>query len=172
MILFFRCIFTLFRSGFRSKIGPLDPSTVRFTVLPHDCDLNMHLNAGRFISFMDIARVELLGRMRVLRKALKRGWRPIVGGGVVRYRRSVLPFEKFSIHSRVVGWDDKWFYIEHIVENAKGEVAAVGHFRTLLRKKGGNVAPHELVDLVGLPGIESPALPQFVIDWRDAEDAR
>jgi acyl-CoA thioesterase FadM len=172
MLLFFRCVWTLWWSGFRSKIGPLDSSVVRFRALPHDCDLNRHLNAGRFISFTDIARVELLGRMRVLKPALKRGWRPIVGGMTIRYRRSILPFERFAIRTRLVAWDEKWFYLEHVVETAKGELAAHVIARTLLRHKGGNVHPSELVDLVGAGPIESPAMPEFVEQWRRAEDAR
>ena len=172
MILLFRFLLTILKSRFRSKIGPLDSSVVRFTVLPHDCDLNIHLNAGRFVSFMDIARIELLARMRVLRSVLKKGWRPVVGGLVIRYRRSVQPFERFTIESRVVGWDDKWFYIEHVLNRHDGSMAATAYTRTLLRKSGGTVAPRELIELMGLAGTESPPLPPFVEQWRMAEDLR
>lgn len=172
MILLFRFLWTILKARFRSRIGPLDPSTVHFTVLPHDCDLNIHLNAGRFLSFMDISRVELLARMRVLRPVLKRGWRPVVGGAVIRYRKSVEPFERFSVQSRVVGWDEKWFYIEHVLNRADGSMAAIAHARTLLRKKDGTVHPRELIELMGLTDTASPPLPAFVDDWRRAEDAR
>ncbi len=172
MILLFRFVLTLAKAAFRSKIGPLDSSLVRFTVLPHDCDLNIHLNAGRFLSFMDIARVELLVRMRVLRRVIGRGWRPVVGGVVIRYRRSVEPFERFTIQSRVVGWDDKWFYIEHTLNRNDGSMAAMAYARTLLRKKGGTVHPRELIEMTGLPDAESPPLPSFVEEWRPAEDGR
>lgn len=172
MLLLFRFLFTIFKARFRSRIGPLDESVVRFTALPHDCDLNFHLNAGRFGSFMDIARVELIGRMHILRRLLMRGWRPIVGGILVRYRRSILPFERFTIRSRVIGWNEKWFYIEHIVENNRGETAAVAHARTLLRSKDRNIAPRELIELMGLEGMQSPVLPEFVHLWTRAEDAR
>ncbi len=73
MLLLVRFLFTMFKSRFRSRIGPLEESTVRFTALPHDCDLNFHLNAGRFVSFMDIGRIELIGRMRFMGTMLKRG---------------------------------------------------------------------------------------------------
>lgn len=172
MILFFRFVLTMLKAGFRSKIGPLDPSVVRFTVLPHDCDLNLHLNAGRFLSFMDIARVELLARMRVLRRVLERGWRPVVGGVTIRYRRSVEPFERFTVQSRVVGWDEKWFYIEHNLNRRDGSMAATAYARTLLRKKDGTVQPRELIEMMGLADTDSPPLPAFVEEWRRAEDAR
>jgi acyl-CoA thioesterase FadM len=172
MTLLFRFLWTLLKARFRSRIGPLDPSVVRFTVLPHDCDLNIHLNAGRFLSFMDISRIELLARMRVFQRVIKRGWRPVVGGAVIRYRRSVQPFERFSVQSRVVGWDEKWFYIEHILNRADGSMAAIAYARTLLRKKDGTVQPRELIELMGLGDTRSPVLPAFVEEWRRAEDAR
>lgn len=172
MILLFRFVLTMLMAAFRPKIGPLDSSVVHFTVLPHDCDLNIHLNAGRFLSFMDISRVELLARMRVLRRVLRRGWRPVVGGVVIRYRRSVEPFERFTVQSRVVGWDDKWFYIEHDLNRNDGSLAATAYARTLLRKKDGTVHPRELIEMMGLADTGSPPLPAFVEDWRRAEDAR
>jgi acyl-CoA thioesterase FadM len=172
MVLLVRFLWTIFKARFRSRIGPLDSSVVRFTVLPHDCDLNFHLNAGRFLSFMDISRIELLARMRIFSRVIKRGWRPVVGGAVIRYRRSVLPFERFSVQSRTVGFDEKWFYIEHLLNRADGSMAAIAHTRVLLRKKDGTVPPRELIDLMGLSGLKSPPLPSFVEEWRRAEDAR
>lgn len=171
MLLLFRFLLATILSGFRRRIGPLDESVTRFTVLPTDCDLNIHLNAGRFLSFMDVARMELLGRMRALRPLLRRAWRPVMGGCTVRYRRSILPFERFDIRSRVLGWDQKWFYIEHIVER-NGQFCAVGTVRTLIRSKDGNIAPPEVLELLGEKDRPSPELPEFVRRWRDAEDAR
>lgn len=173
MVLLFRFLWTIFKARFRSRIGPLDSSVVRFTVLPHDCDLNFHLNAGRFLSFMDIARIELIARMRVFRKVIQRGWRPVVGGAVIRYRRSVQPFERFTVQSRTVGWDEKWFYVEHILNRADGSMAATAYTRVLLRKKDGTVPPRDFMELMGLDAnLQSPPLPPFVDDWRRAEDAR
>lgn len=170
MVLLVRFVFVLLRSRFRSRIGPLDQSLVRFTVLPHDCDLNFHLNAGRYVSFMDVARMELLGRMRIFGKVIRKGWRPIMGGCIIRYRRSVMPFERFDVRSRLVAWDEKWFYIEHIVEK-EGQLCAVGHMRAVIRGAAGNVPPREVVALVA-KHLESPPIPDFVAQWRDLEDSR
>ena len=172
MVLLFRFLWTIFKARFRSRIGPLEPSTVRFTVLPHDCDLNFHLNAGRFLSFMDISRIELLARMRIFSRVLRRGWRPVVGGAVIRYRRSVEPFERFTVQSRVVGWDEKWFYVEHILNRADASMAAIAYTRVTLRRKEGTVPPRELIEMMGLGDMIPPSLPAFVDDWRRAEDAR
>ncbi|HEX8617926.1 MAG TPA: thioesterase family protein [Thermoanaerobaculia bacterium] len=172
MLLFFRFIYVvLLRSRLRSRIGVLDESVVTFTVLPQDCDLNFHLNAGRFVSFMDVARVELIGRTRLLWKVLRRGWRPVIGGAVVRYRRSIPPFARFDVRTRVIGWDEKWIYVEHVVEH-DGAFCAIGHMRTVIRSRTGTVAPKDVLALVGSAQLESPPLPEFVRRWSEAEDLR
>ncbi len=171
MLLLLRFLVVVLGSRFRSPIGPLEESVTRFTVLPQDCDLNFHLNAGRFVSFMDVARIELIGRMRLLRKIIGRGWRPIMGGCVVRYRRSILPFRRFDIRTRVVGWDDRWIYVEHVVEK-DGALCAIGHMRTVIRGKEGTIPPRDVIALLGLGELTPPPLPQFVAEWRAAEDRR
>ncbi|HUR81645.1 MAG TPA: acyl-CoA thioesterase [Thermoanaerobaculia bacterium] len=159
MLLLFRFLLKIWASGLRKPIGPLDAATVRFRCWPQDCDLNLHLNAGRYVSFMDIARVELLSRMRLLRPVLKKGWRPIVGGGNIAYKKSVMPFERFTVQSRVAAWDEKWFYIEHLVFKHDGVLSATGIMRTLLRGPNGNVPPRELLELIGLGDLQSPEIP-------------
>jgi acyl-CoA thioesterase FadM len=171
VLLLFRFLITIFKSALRPRIGAFDESVVQYTVLPTDCDLNIHLNAGRFLSFMDVARMDLLARMRLLFPLLRRGWRPVMGGCTVRYRRSILPFQRFDIRSRVLGWDEKWFYLEHICE-VRGQLCAIGTVRTLIRSKSGNVAPPQILKLLGLDELTSPPLPEFVLRWRAAEDAR
>jgi acyl-CoA thioesterase FadM len=170
VLLLFRFLFINFKARFRSRIGWLDESRVRFTVLPHDCDLNIHLNGGRFVSFMDIARIELLSRMRIFMKVLRLGWRPVMGGIVVRFRRSVLPFQRFDIRSRLVGWDEKWFYIEHIVEK-DGQFCASGHARVVIRDKSRTITPRDVLTTLGLD-VAQPPLPEFVARWTELESAR
>jgi acyl-CoA thioesterase FadM len=171
VLLLFRFLLVMLRGCLRRRISVLDESVVRFTVLPHDCDLNFHLNSGRYLSFMDVARGDLIGRLRLLRPLIKRGWRPVMGGCVIRFRRSVLPFQRFSVRSRVLGWDEKWFYVEHIVEQ-DGKFCAAGHVRTLIRSRSANIPPAEVWALIGADKTPSPELPPFVANWRELEDAR
>lgn len=173
MLLLFRFILTMLKARFRSRIGPLDESVVRFTAMPHDCDLNFHLNAGRYVSFMDVARLELIGRVRLFGPMMRRGWRPVGGGAILRYRRSILPFERFAIRSRVVAWTEKWIYVEHIVEKLDGTFCAVGHMRTVIRDKGGkdNVPPQQVLEVLG-EKLTSPPLPEVLVQWNALEDAR
>jgi hypothetical protein len=83
----------------------------------------------------------------------------------------VLPFQRFDVRSRVIGWDEKWLYFEHIVER-HGELCAIANARGLFRGPQGNVASRQLLELAGQPDLQSPPLSEFVQRWRDAEDHR
>jgi acyl-CoA thioesterase FadM len=157
---------------FRPKIGPLGESVLRMRVWPNDLDLNMHVNSGRYLSFMDVSRVDLLVRMRIFRRVIKRGWRPINGGTMISFRKSLLLWERFTVRSRIVCWDDKWLYFEHIVERQNGDLAAIANARGLLRGREGNVAPAQLLEFAGLDQPESPPMPESIARWREAEAAR
>ena len=170
MVLLFRFFLVMLLARLRRKAAPMDEVVLRFTVLPTDCDLNFHLNAGRYLSFMDLARVEMIARMRMLQPILKRGWRPINGGVNLRFRRSLLPFERFEVRSRILGWDDKWLYYQHVIER-HGKLCAIGQGRGLFRSKDGNVPMRELLAMFNVDP-QSPELPEIVQRWRDAEDAR
>lgn len=169
MVVFFRLFKTLFLSLFKPRIGPFDQARVTMRVWPNDLDLNMHANSGRYLSFMDIGRVDLLVRMRLLRKVVKRRWRPIAGASMITYRKSLLPFERFVVKSRVLCWDEKWFYFEHVIVNSAGDLAAIANVRGLMRGPNGNVRPEEFVALVG-KGFVSPPIPDFIRRWGEAED--
>jgi acyl-CoA thioesterase FadM len=138
-------------------------------VWPNDLDLNMHATSGRYLTFMDVGRIDLLARMRLLRKVTRLGWRPIVGGSMITYRKSLLPFERFVVKSRILCWDEKWFYCEHIVVNAAGDLSAIANVRGLMRGPKGNVPPQALIDLAGRVGVTSPPIPDFIVRWREAE---
>ena len=170
MVVLFRFLFAIFKSRFRPRLGVLDDCVIAMRVWPNDLDLNMHMNSGRYLSMMDIGRVEILARTRMLRRVLKRGWRPMVGATFIRYRKSLLPFERFTIRSHIVCWDEKWLYFEHILER-RGEVAAQAYVRGLLRGKSGNVKPRELLELAGTPSLQSPEMPADVAAWTAILDA-
>jgi acyl-CoA thioesterase FadM len=172
MVLLLRLIKSFIGSMFRPKIGPLGESVLRMRVWPNDLDLNMHVNSGRYLSFMDVSRVDLLVRMRIFRKVIKRGWRPINGGTMISFRKSLLLWERFTVRSRIVCWDEKWLYFEHVVERQNGDLAAIANARGLLRGREGNVPPAQLLEVAGLQQLESPPMPAYIARWREAEAAR
>lgn len=90
----------------------LAPATLRLRVWPHDCDLNLHMNNGRYLSLMDLGRLHLLGQMGLLGVLVRRRWAPVLAGAEINYIRPLAPFAAFDLTSRIAYWDDKYFFVE------------------------------------------------------------
>ena len=83
-------VFTIFlMTFFRKKLSPKEIGVTKFMVLPHDIDLNIHLNNGRFLTFMDLGRLDFIMRAGLARVFLKMKWNPVVASATVRYRKSI-----------------------------------------------------------------------------------
>ena len=168
MVLLFRFIKALIVGAFQPRIAAFDETVVHMRVWPNDLDLNMHASSGRYISFMDAARVAMLVRFGAFRKVIARGWRPVVGGTMITYRRSLFLFERMVIRSRIICWDEKWFYMEHVIERMSGELACKARVRATFTSREGIVPPRELARVAGHDE-DSPPLPEWVQHWRQAD---
>ncbi len=134
-------------------------------VWPNDIDLNMHLNNARYLSIMDYGRAHLLARTRLLQHMLHARWQPLVGAAWVTYRRSLALFALFELTSRLVCWDDRWFYMEQTFTGSKG-LAAVGWVKGTLRDPRGTVDPQLVLERVA-PGVVSPPMPESIAAWNE-----
>jgi acyl-CoA thioesterase FadM len=167
MILLFRILLAVMTSPFRRRLALFDRSVVRFRVLPNDVDVNFHMNNGRYLTMMDLGRFDLIARNGIFRALLRRRWFPVVGSATIRFIRSLGPLVRYELHTEMVGWDEKWFYLRQRFVY-RGEVMAVGIIKGLFQKKGQKIAPADVVAAAGYP-VTSPPLPQEVIEWQRAE---
>ncbi len=169
MNLYFRLILVLIKSYFARPLAPLATSVLRFRVWPTDLDLNMHMNNGRYLTLMDLGRTDLMIRSGLLKAVLKQRWMPVIAAAMVRYRRSLLPFQPFELHSRVLCWDDKWFFLEQRVVR-DGRTVTIALIKGLIRRPGGYVAPAEIFEQVLGEPIASPEVPESVHAWLRSEE--
>ena len=155
----------------RARLAPLPPlgileeDSLHMRVWPNDIDLNLHLNNARYLSWMDYGRMHLLARTQLLNDILRARWTPLVGAVWMTYRRSLGLFAPFTLASRLVCWDDRWFYMEQIFTGHAG-LAAVGWVKGLLRGPEGNLEPQRILERVS-PGIVSPPIPEAIATWNE-----
>ena len=146
-------------------LGVLDEDRLRLRVWPNDIDLNLHMNNARYLSIMDYARTHLLARTRLLEHIIHSRWRPLVGAVWITYRRSLPLFSAFSLNSRLVCWDERWFYIEQTFTGREG-LAAVGWVKGNLRDARASVEPQTVIEGVA-PGVVSPPMPDAIAAWNE-----
>ena len=147
------------------RLGVLDEDTLRMRVWPNDIDLNMHLNNARYLNLMDYARTHLLARTRLLEHVVRSRWQPLVGAVWMTYRRSLPLFSPFQLTSRLVCWDERWFYVEHTFTGRQG-LAAVGWVKGALRNAQGSVRPQSAIECVD-PAAVSPPMPESFLQWNE-----
>lgn len=148
-----------------APMGVLEEDRLRLRVLPNDIDLNMHMNNARYLNLMDYGRTHLLARTRLLDRILRSRWQPLVGAVWITYRRSLPLFSVFQLTSRLVCWDERWFYIEQTFIGRKG-LTAVGWVKGALRDGKDIVEPQKAI--IGIaPDAVSPPMPESIAAWND-----
>lgn len=167
MNLFIRLFIVFIHSFLRRRLHPLSESVLHLRVLPNDLDLNLHLNNGRFLSIMDLGRLDLLLRTDLGKVLWSHRWQPLVGGVNIRYKQSLMPFQRYRLRTKVIGWDQKWFYIEQRFQRGN-RVIAVGLVKALFRGNRRNVPPQEVLKLVHV-NIDPPEMPEMVKRWLSME---
>lgn len=147
----------------------LAPCVTTMRVWPMDLDFNLHQNNGRYLSCMDIGRMDMAFRAGLHKPMLKHKWMPLLGSSTIRYFRSLAPFQKFELITRIAGWDEKWLFMEQTFI-AAGHVYARGTVKVLFRGPTGNVPTATLIKYAGTDET-SPELPQWILDWHKADQA-
>ena len=164
-----RTLIIVLTTRLRGALSLLGTSVLRLRVMPGDLDYNLHMNNGRYFSVADLGRFDHGLRSNLWRRALRRGWRPVAGDANGRFSASLQPFQRFELHTRLLGWDEKWFFVEHrYLLGAR--VAALIVVRYLFISKRGNVPTQLVLEAIGHREA-SPALPDHVVQWRDAQGA-
>ena len=140
-----------------------------FRVLPHDLDAFGHMNNGRYLQIMDVARTEWMLQTGVAGAIRENRWAPILGGGVIRFRHSLKLLQQYRVRTRLLGWDHRWFYLEHCFADNRDRCVAVGVTRAAMRDGSEWVHADEVANFVH-PGAESPVIPRHVLDWIALEE--
>jgi acyl-CoA thioesterase FadM len=113
------------------RVDLLAATRVRLRVWPNDLDLNIHVNNGRYLALADIGRMHWFVSTGVLAIARQQKVFPVVGDAIAKFRRDLKLGQSFEIHTRLMGWNHKWGFLEHrFVRNHRviGVVAIRGIF--------------------------------------------
>ena len=167
MNLFFRLLLLLSSMPFKKSLDFLDISELRFRVLLNDLDIYGHMNNGRYLTLMDLGRMDWIWRTGLGHAARKNRWKPLVAASTIRYKKALTLGKHFTLRTRILGWDKKWFYIEQSFRRGE-RLVALAVVKGLFRGPQGNVPPEEVLKEINQKGT-SPALPESVRLWVASE---
>lgn len=160
--------YMLFRSAPRLPL--LGTHVSHHICWPQDIDIFLEMNNGRVLTLFDIGRYGLSLRSGLSEVLKTQRWGVAVAGSTIRYRKRILPFARFEMRTRVVGWDARFIYIEQSIWLGE-DCAAHALLRTCVTK-GGRMVPTDLVIKALGQSVASPQLPAWVSNWVAADATR
>jgi acyl-CoA thioesterase FadM len=159
-----RLFWVIVAARFRTPVPALGPCITPFRCLPTDLDVLKHMNNGKYLSILDVARLDLMIRGRIAALLSRQGWYPVVAAETIRFRKSLQLFQSFLVETSVIGWDDKAFIVQQRFWRNDVCVAEAVVRARVLKRTGGSVAPEEVLRLAAL-ATESAALPEWIREW-------
>lgn len=155
-------------SRFGARLGAFDVASTKFRVMPTDLDIFKHVNNGVYLSIFDIGRFDLLRRSGVWQIFVDRGWYPVVSSETITFRKSLQLGQRFTVESRILGYDRKAVYVEQravVAHHGTREIYAQAFIRgRFLKRTGGTVDLAELIEAVG-PTPEDSVVPEWLERW-------
>lgn len=145
--MFFRLMLHMLRSKRAAPLSAHDVSRVTFRVMPTDLDVLGHMNNGVYLSIMDIGRIDLMIRCGAWKRLNSRGIYPVVANETITFRKSLQPWQLFTLETRIAGVDERSSYLEQrfVVD---GEIFAQAFIRArFLKKRGGFATMPELFEV-------------------------
>lgn len=164
MKLYFRLIWLILTQSRRTRCSLIGPVDTEFRVLPNDLDALFHLNNGVYLTLMDLGRTDLMLRSDAFSAIRKKGWYPVLAAETIRFKRSLKLWQRFTIRTSVVGWDERSIYLEQQFISKGNLVAKAVVDARFLSKKGGSVTPAALLAFLELDS-QSPELEPWVATW-------
>ncbi|WP_114856616.1 acyl-CoA thioesterase [Brachybacterium sp. YJGR34] len=169
--MYLRVLWLMIRVRLRPRLSLWDTAHTPFRVGLADLDLQRHMNNGRFLSLMDLGRMDLMVRSGFWARVQEKGWYPVVAGQTITYRRSLTLGQRFDLASRVLGVDDRWIYMEQVFRVGP-EIHAEAVVRArFLRTEGGSVDVREVLEVSG-PLPADRVVPEWVAEWNRGSSAR
>lgn len=152
------------------KMELFDLHRMSLRCLPWDMDMFMEMNNGRILTLYDLGRFAMSERVGLFKVLKSEGWGLVVAGSTIRYRARITAFQRFEMRTRLLGWDDKFFYIEQGMW--RGDTCCNhGLLRTGVTEKGRLAPTSKVAEAMGLDAT-SPTLPPWASAWIEGDTVR
>lgn len=134
MNLWFRMLWYALVARWRPAVHmPHGISRLSFRVWPRDLDTSLHMNNGRYLTLMDLGRLDIMVGSGLWRAVMRHGWTPVASAIKIRFRREIRLWERFRIETRIVAWDQLTVVMEQVFlfegGERDGQVAAQALFK-------------------------------------------
>ena len=161
---------TLLRAKYRPKLELEDTGVLKTWAGITDVDPFMELNHARQITYMELGRWDYSARTGFIELLKNNKWGLTVGGISIRYRRRVPFLKAFSVTTKPICHDSRWFYF--LQEILRGDqICSSALVKAGAVSRSGLVPAPEALAAAGREDWGHD-IPQWVSEWIAAESHR
>jgi acyl-CoA thioesterase FadM len=161
---------TLVRARFRPKLSLEGESILDLRAGFTDVDMFLELNNARYFTYMELGRWDFSYRVGFVELMKKRKWGAAAGGASVRFRRRIPFLHKFTLTTRLVCHDGRWFYFLQETHR-ENKICSSALMKLGITSKAGLVPATEVIKALGKEDW-NPTTPEWINAWIGAEAKR
>lgn len=114
---------------------------------------------------MDLGRVYFAAQLGIAKLFIKQKWSGILNAIELTFIRPIKPFQKFTIVTRLIAWDEKYYYFEQKFIS-KNTLCAVALVRGVFLNHGRKVPMEKIQELIG-EKVSHPEFPTIIQHWKE-----
>jgi acyl-CoA thioesterase FadM len=139
-----------------------DRRAISFRVMPWDCDTNWHLTNSRYLSFMDLGRLDFFYYTGLWKWRSNFSASPILQSVEISFIRPIMPGMVTWVHTRLLGVDEKYCYIQQQF-TVQGQLVADARVRAVLCNGYGEIWPTDILQDRNIPSQPPRSIEQWKI---------
>lgn len=128
-----------------------------------DIDNFLEMNNGRVLTLYDLGRTDFAVRTELGTQLLKQRWGLVVAGSTIQYRKRIRAFQKVTLKTQIVGFDERWIYVEQSMW-VKGKPCSSALLRTGVTEGGKVVETARVLAVLGQSDLNIPP-ETWVQEW-------
>lgn len=142
-----------------------------YRVWPTEAELSVVENA-RYGYFLVLERFRFVFGSVMWKICMKRGWTAVMGTQIYKVKRPLHRWQKFSIITKSLSWDDKWFYFEQRIESS-GKLICSAVVSCIFIARDRKIPTVEILQLIGNQTPSPPftdAVKKFILAAQSLEE--
>ncbi|MGH8428339.1 MAG: acyl-CoA thioesterase [Bryobacteraceae bacterium] len=163
MNLYLRLLGLWLRNLHSPRRSTFEPSRLKGRAWPNDLDLFGHVNNGRYLTLMDLGRLDIVLASGLLSIMRQRHWYAVAAAVEIRFQRPLKLWQRYTLATEIVDWNDTWFVFEQRFEIA-GKLAARALVQAQFRTGRERVPTSEVFAAVGEENLTAPRNGELVAE--------
>ena len=163
-----RFVWSTFKERTQPSVPFIGETSRTFRVLPTETDTLGQMRYGHYHQVIDRARGDWLRSSGVDQLLSRERWSGTVAGSVLQLDGPLKTWQRYCVTTRVVSWDERWFYFLHSFKDASLRDVAFAGAKLCITDGDEVIASRHITSKLA-PGVMPGDPPDWVQAWLGTE---